>query len=123
MGAPIPMPAWRTRTRKIECVLLVAILGMFVQGFGHAETTGADAVMGGRQAAAAHAARAKPHAKPAPPSPNSRGAANVGGASGIGASGNTVGRRASGAAVIGGPARYDAKRSAVIGGTVTARKR
>jgi hypothetical protein len=206
MGAPMPMPAWRTRTGKIECVLLVAVLGMFVPGFGHAETTGADAVKSGRQAEPAHAARAKPHAKPAPPSgqaaprktgrvdarpptpigvahaspragtrrgpavtttpttrpvmtnagpatrpvmtnagpavsttaaamqnlravtvpnvtTNSRGAANVGGASGNGASGNTTGRRPSGAAVIGGPARYDAKHGAVIGGTVTGRKR
>ena len=40
-----------------------------------------------------------------------------------GASGNTVGRRASGTAIIGGPARYDAKHGAVVGGTVTGRKR
>jgi hypothetical protein len=40
-----------------------------------------------------------------------------------GASGNAAGRRPSSTAVIGGPARYDAKHGAVIGGTVTGRKR
>jgi hypothetical protein len=40
-----------------------------------------------------------------------------------GVSGNTVARRATVPAVVGGPAMYDAKHGAVIGGTVTGRKR
>jgi hypothetical protein len=40
-----------------------------------------------------------------------------------GVSGNIVGRRAAVPAAIGGPAKYDAKHGAVIGGTVARRKR
>src|ERR1700726_431789 len=69
MGARMAMTAGRRRrqTAKIDCALLVAVLGMFVAGFVHAEATGADAAKSG-QAAPPHAAPAKPRAKPAPPS-------------------------------------------------------
>jgi hypothetical protein len=191
MLASMAMPAGRTRMRtaKLECALLVAVLGMFIPGFAHAETSAADAVKSGQQAAPPRAAPAKPHAQPAPPSgkgaprktgsvdarpktrisaanaspragtrlsravtttpstravmtkagpaamtarptqnlravtvrhaaTSSRGATNV-----SGTSGNTLGRRAPSTAVIGGPAKYDAKHGAVISGTVTGRKR
>jgi hypothetical protein len=155
MRASMAMLAGRTRMRttKIECALLVAVLAMFVPGFAHAETSGADAAKSGGQAAAAHAVHAKSNARPAPPSgkgaPRKTGLSptvtsttaasmqnrhavtpaphittNPHAATGISrASGNTAGRRASGVSVIGGPARYDAKHGAVIGGTVTGRKR
>jgi hypothetical protein len=175
MGAPMAMTAWSARMRKtrIEWALLAAVLGMFVPGFAGAETTGAVAANSG-QAAPPPAARARPQAKPVPPSAkggprkaglrpavtttprprpvtsnadpaasttaarmqnthavtavphvatNARAAANVSRTPGSGAPGNTAGRRTSGPATIGGPARYDAKHGAVIGGTVTGRKR
>jgi hypothetical protein len=165
MRASMAMLAGRTRMRttKIECALLVAVLAMFVPGFAHAETSGADAAKSGGQAAPPHAVHAKSNARPAPPSgkgaprktglsptvtsttaasmqnrhavtpaphitTNPHAATGISRASGTapsgtGASGNTAGRRASGVSVIGGPARYDAKHGAVIGGTVTGRKR
>jgi hypothetical protein len=60
-----------------------------------------------------------PHAAPVPQfTSNPVKATNT-----SGVSGNTVARRATVPAAIGGPAKYDAKHGAVIGGTVTGRKR
>jgi hypothetical protein len=149
MRASMAMLAGRTRMRttKIECALLVAVLAMFVPDFAHAETSGAGAAKSGGQAAPPHAVHAKPPPSGkgaprktglSPPVTSTTGASmqnrlavtvappittNPHAATGISrASGNTAGRRASGTSVIGGPARYDAKRGAVIGGTVTGRK-
>jgi hypothetical protein len=130
------------RKTRIECALLAAVLGMSVPGFAGAETTGAVAANSG-QAAPPHAARARPQAKPVPPSakggPRKTGlrpavattprprpvTSNAGPAASTTAARmqNTTGRRTSVPAAIGGPARYDAKQGAVIGGTVTGRKR
>jgi hypothetical protein len=132
------------RKARIEGALLAAVLGMFVPGFARAEPAGADAAKSGLSTAVTTTPRGRPVMSKAGPAAsttfapmqnrqaipvvprvttNSRVVANISRAPSNGASGNTAGRRATGIAVIGGPARYDAKHGAVVGGTVSGRKR